>query len=143
LSRHINPSKVEIVRQTDATPTVNYDIVSLAVSIETLKGVLIMKRIINGKVYNTETAEKVAFWDNDLFANDFGYMSEALYITRKGNYFIHGKGGATSKYAKHAHGGRIAGESIVVITEKDALEWCETREINTEIVSSRFEIEEA
>ena len=102
-----------------------------------------MKRIINGKVYNTETAEKVAFWDNDLFANDFGYMSEALYVTRKGNYFIHGKGGATSKYATHAYGGRMAGESIVAITEKDALEWCEAREIDTEIVSSRFEIEEA
>jgi len=102
-----------------------------------------MKRIINGKVYNTETAEKIAAWDNDLFVNDFGYMSEALYITRKGNYFIHGKGGATSKYAKHAYGGRMAGESIAAITEKDALEWCEAREIDTEIVSSRFEIEEA
>ncbi len=102
-----------------------------------------MRRIINGKVYNTETAEKVAYWDNDLFVNDFGFMSEALYVTRKGNYFIHGKGGATSKYAKHAYGGRMAGESIVAITEKGALEWCETREINTEIVFSRFEIEEA
>lgn len=102
-----------------------------------------MRRIINGKVYNTETAEKVAYWDNDLFVNDFGYMSETLYITRKGNYFIHGKGGATSKYATHAYGGRIAGESITVMTEKDALEWCEIREINIEIVSSRFEIEEA
>jgi len=89
---------VEIVRQTDVIRMISHDIVSLAVSIETLKGVLIMKRIINGKVYNTETAEKVASWDNDLFVNDFGYMSDNLegYNTKKvffvGKTFLDNRG---------------------------------------------------
>ena len=40
-----------------------------------------MKRIINGKSYNTETAEELARGDNGLYG-DFGYCRESLYRTK-------------------------------------------------------------
>ena len=49
-----------------------------------------MKRIIDGKTYNTETAEKICDTGNDEYATDFRYENSALYITKKGAYFIAG-----------------------------------------------------
>ena len=43
-----------------------------------------MKQSIDGKVYNTETAKKLAHYWNGLGASDFGNLSEDLYITKKG-----------------------------------------------------------
>ena len=42
-----------------------------------------MKRIIDGKTYNTETAEKICDTGNDEYATDFRYENSALYITKK------------------------------------------------------------
>lgn len=56
-----------------------------------------MKVIIKRKTYNTETATL-------LFHNTFGNLGdtngyeENLYLTKTGNYFIHGLGGKDSKY---------------------------------------------
>ena len=47
-----------------------------------------MKQIINGKTYNTDTAELIATGDNGLYTNDCWYRSEELYRTKKGAYFI-------------------------------------------------------
>jgi len=47
-----------------------------------------MKEIINGKTYNTDTAELVASGDNGLSYSDCWRQTEELYLTRKGNYFI-------------------------------------------------------
>ena len=47
-----------------------------------------MRKIINGKLYNTNTAIFIAEWDNGLNFTDFNYKSEELYVTKKGNYFF-------------------------------------------------------
>ena len=47
-----------------------------------------MKAIINGKTYNTETAEEVAQGDNDCNLGDGYRRTEELYLTKKGTYFI-------------------------------------------------------
>jgi len=47
-----------------------------------------MKKIINGKTYNTKTAELVASGSNDLMITDCYYRAEELYRTKKGAYFI-------------------------------------------------------
>jgi len=52
-----------------------------------------MKQIINGKIYNTETATEVACGDNGLNYGDCRRRTEELYITKNGNYFICNKNG--------------------------------------------------
>jgi len=52
-----------------------------------------MKKIINRKVYNTETAELIGEYWNGLSINDFHYVYEELYITKKGNYASSGSKG--------------------------------------------------
>lgn len=92
-----------------------------------------MKKIIDGKRYNTKTAELVAEWSNGYFTNDFHYCSEDLYRTPKGSWFIHGEGGALSRYAT-PHGNMTGGGSdIIPLTAEDAREWLERHDFADEI----------
>ena len=57
-----------------------------------------MKKVINGALYDTETAKPLG---KDSYSNprDFHHWKETLYRTKSGKYFLHGKGGAMTKYA--------------------------------------------
>ena len=72
-----------------------------------------MKKIINRKVYNTETAEKLGTAIAGTFGDPAGY-EESLYKTKKGLYFLYGIGGADSIYPQ---------EDIKALTEKEATGW--------------------
>lgn len=72
-----------------------------------------MKKTINRKLYNTDTAEQIASINVGEFGDPAGY-EEALYKTKKGLYFLCGKGGAESKYVE---------EDIVAIDSKAAEAW--------------------
>ncbi len=48
-----------------------------------------MKRILNGMIYNTETAEHICTGDNGCEMNDGYRRTEELYRTPKGNYFVY------------------------------------------------------
>ena len=52
-----------------------------------------MKKIINGKMYNTETAKYCGGYE---FSNcgDFNYVCEELYQKKTGELFLYGEGGA-------------------------------------------------
>lgn len=84
-----------------------------------------MKKVINGKLYNTETAKCIGQWSNGLFTNDFNYCSEDLYITKSGAYFLHGDGGAMSIYSVSRGNNRGGSEEIIPLTPQDAREWAE------------------
>lgn len=85
-----------------------------------------MKKIINGKVYNTETAKKVGKWSNGCIDGDFNYLSEALYLKKTGEFFIYGDGGANSKYAVRVGSNSLSGSRIIIPTNyKSAQEWAE------------------
>lgn len=45
-----------------------------------------MKSIINGKMYNTETATEVATYRNGRSYSDFLYVEETLYRKKQGNF---------------------------------------------------------
>jgi hypothetical protein len=47
-----------------------------------------MKKIIEGKRYDTETAKLVASYENQYGRNDFNFYKGELYRTTKGNFFI-------------------------------------------------------
>lgn len=103
-----------------------------------------MKKIINGKSYNTETAEEVASFWNGLCSGDFGSLSESLYRTKKGSWFIAGEGGPMTKYARHYGNMTSGGAELIPITAQQALKWLERHNEN-EAIEKFFgdEIEEA
>lgn len=85
-----------------------------------------MKAVINNKRYNTETAQKVAYvWNGLSLQEDFNALAEDLYKTAGGTWFIHGRGGARTEYAKRC-GSSVAGsEQIKVLDSGEAKAWLE------------------
>lgn len=83
-----------------------------------------MKKIINKKPYDTETATKVYSWDNGEYTS-FEYIEEALYRKRTGEFFIHGIGGAQTRYAETTSSGWSGGEAIIPLSYDDAATWAE------------------
>jgi hypothetical protein len=84
-----------------------------------------MKKIITGKLYDTETAKELG---NDYYSNprDFHYWSETLYKKRTGEFFLYGKGGPASKYAESCGQNTWSGgEKIIPLSYKAAQEWAE------------------
>lgn len=82
-----------------------------------------MKKIINGKLYNTETAKVIADYWNGYPGGDFKVIKETLYQKKTGEYFLFGKGGPMTHYAEQVWGGMAYGEEIIPYTEKQAKEW--------------------
>ena len=59
-----------------------------------------MLKIIRGKKYDTDTATSICIYDNELPNDDFNYSQRRInFIKRTGEYFLHGTGGAKTKYA--------------------------------------------
>ena len=83
-----------------------------------------MKKIINGRRYDTEAAEKVAEAYSNLARNDFGYWEEELYRKRTGEFFLYGWGGPASRYSKTAGlNSWSGGEKIRPLTIEEAQKW--------------------
>lgn len=87
-----------------------------------------MKKIINGKKYDTDTATEVGYWSNGFGYRDFSWMEETLYRKKTGEFFLHGEGGPMTGYAEQCGGnGWCSGERIIPMTEEKAKEWAERR----------------
>ena len=84
-----------------------------------------MKKIINGRVYDTETAKELGV---DSYSNprDFHYWRERLYQKRTGEFFLYGEGGPMSRYARAIEQNSWSGgEQIMPLSVKAAREWVE------------------
>lgn len=104
-----------------------------------------MKKVINKKMYDTDTAELVAEYSYGRGWSDFRYIHEALYRTKKGQFFLFGEGGAASIYAEDIGGNQSTdGSKIIVYTPEDAYQWLEENE-KTEAIEKYFsdKLEEA
>ena len=87
-----------------------------------------MKAVIEGKRYDTATAKEIGSGEGKAYPGDFHYISETLYITPRGNFFLAGEGGPLSRYGRPAYGGgTCGGEGIVPVTREEALFWCESQ----------------
>lgn len=83
-----------------------------------------MKKIINNKVYDTNSAKKIAEWDNGNYGLDS--CVETLYKKRTGEFFLRGDGGAMSKYAVSCGDNNwCGGEKIIPMSYESAREWAE------------------
>lgn len=100
-----------------------------------------MKKIIEGKTYNTETAQFLGDWQN-LWKGDYHYYREELYHTKKGTYFIYGEGNGASPYAKRFADGYGPGKDIKILSESEAREWAEKKLSTDEYIKIFGEPEE-
>ena len=82
-----------------------------------------MKKIINGKKYDTETATMVGEYWNGYGSEDFNYLVEELYVKKNGEYFLVGKGGPLTKYVEYYGNNRTYGEEIIPMTLEKAKNW--------------------
>lgn len=100
-----------------------------------------MKKIINGKMYNTETAKCLASWFNGSIS--FDMCQEWLYRKKTGEYFLYGEGGASSKYSEYCGFDQWSGGSAFTpLTEEEAREWAEQKLDADDYVSIFGEVEE-
>jgi len=87
-----------------------------------------MKAVIEGKRYDTATAMEIGRGESKAYLGDFHYISERLYMTPRGNFFLAGEGGPLSRYGRPAHGGgTCGGYGIIPVTKEEALLWCESQ----------------
>lgn len=103
-----------------------------------------MKQVIDGKLYNTETAEEVGHYDNALGCGDFRYIRESLYKTKRGRFFLAGEGGAMTKYSQGCGNNvRCEGSGIFPLGIEEAKEWMEAHGTTEEYIKAFGEPEEA
>jgi len=95
-----------------------------------------MKKIVDGKTYNTDTAELMESYQYG-YTNDFGWFREYLYVTSKGNHFLYGKGGPLSHYAEHYDNSSMGGEDIVPLTREEAFDWAQRYNL-VEVIGKTF-----
>ncbi|ANS02975.1 hypothetical protein [uncultured Mediterranean phage uvDeep-CGR0-AD1-C123] len=79
-----------------------------------------MKRIIDGKAYNTETAEIICDTGNNECLTDFRHERSNLFVTKKGAYFIAGEGGASSRFAVRYGNNGWQGDDGIIPLSRDA-----------------------
>lgn len=85
-----------------------------------------MKKIINGKLYDTETAKEIGRKAHGEGPRDFRHYTEELYKKRTGEYFLYGEGGPMSRYAVTVGQNQWSGgEKIIPLDYKAATEWAE------------------
>lgn len=97
-----------------------------------------MRQVIDGKLYDTETAEQLHDWDNGRFGNDFRRRSKTLYRTSKGGLFLHHDGGPMTDMAVSVGSSGYGGsESIEPISERDAIRFLESHG-GTDVLLERF-----
>jgi len=101
-----------------------------------------MKKVINDKAYNTETVTEIGNYYNGLGSGDFRNISESLYVTKKGTYFTAGEGGPMTKYAEHYGNSSSNGEGMEILSKEEALQWCESHDIDADTIAEYFDIEE-
>lgn len=101
-----------------------------------------MKKIINGKRYDTETAKLVDSWSNNFSCNDFHWYCEDLFLKKTGEFFIYGIGNGLSPYAESVGlNCSQSGEKIIPISIEEAKKWIEKKS-EVDIYEDLFEVED-
>ena len=96
-----------------------------------------MKKIVEGKRYDTETATLIGEYGYGSHG-DFERIHEELYRTKTGNYFVAGTGGPKTRYSVQVEQNSWSGSSdIYPLTKDEALEWAQAH-LETEEVEAEF-----
>ena len=104
-----------------------------------------MKKIIKGRLYDTDTAERIGYYTNGSDCRSYLWFEETLYRKKTGEFFLHGNGGPTSRYAEctspDGHAFR-SGEAIVPQTIDQAKTWAERHMDADDYIEVFGEVEE-
>ena len=85
-----------------------------------------MKKIINGRKYDTDTAKVCGFMSKGYDTRDYSCYEETLYQKKNGEFFLYGEGGPSSKYASALDAHNYIGSCrIIPLSEFDAKRWAE------------------
>lgn len=85
-----------------------------------------MKKIINGKVYDTEKAKELGTYSNAGGWRDFNHFEETLYQKRTGEFFLFGEGGPMTRYAEaEGQNSWSGGRRIMPMSYDEARKWAE------------------
>lgn len=84
-----------------------------------------MKKIINGRLYDTETAKSIGY-NSFGCPGDFSYCREELFRKRTCEFFLYCYGGPSSRYAERTGTNSWSiGWEIIPLSYDDALAWAE------------------
>lgn len=107
-----------------------------------------MKRVLNGRIYDTEKAQLVG-WANNIgkgadSIRDFNHWSAGLYKTpRSGRFFLAGEGGPMTRWAVATGSNSWSGsEGVFPLNPNEALEWAENY-LEAEVIELFFDVNEA
>ncbi|MGM0975834.1 MAG: hypothetical protein ACQEW2_23230 [Bacillota bacterium] len=84
-----------------------------------------MRKIIKGKIYDTEKAKLVTEYSNGLSISDLSHVYEDLYVTSAGQFFIHAQGGPLTKYSESSGNSTWGFETIILLNNDQAYAWLE------------------
>lgn len=83
-----------------------------------------MKKIINGKLYNTDTARSIGSDFHGAYGRDLDFWREELYQKKTGEFFLHGEGGPMTKYCQQLGQNEWgAGEMVIPMSYASAEKW--------------------
>lgn len=83
-----------------------------------------MKKVINGKSLNTNTAKFLGSYCNFLHITDWNYIYQEVYKTKTGVYFMYAEGGAATEYCEiNGDGSKDRGNAIELLTIDEANAW--------------------
>ena len=100
-----------------------------------------MKKIINGRRYDTDSAKALA---EASYSNrsDFNFWEETLYRKSTGEFFLYGEGGPASRYAQAVgQNSWSGGERIMPLSTEEAKKWAEEN-LSGEEYEKIFEVTE-
>ncbi len=100
-----------------------------------------MKKVVGGKLYNTETATEIGSYSNGLSSRDFRNVSESLFKTKSGTFFLAGEGGPLSKYARSVGSDTFGDEDLVVLSPDEAQKWAE-QYLDADTIVEHFNVSE-
>lgn len=103
-----------------------------------------MKRVIDGRIYDTETATRIC--EVGCETGDFQGHTTALYKSPKGTFFLAGKGGPLSMWARSTGGGpdsRSSGEGLRLVDAAEAADIVEAEGLDPDrMKAAGFPVEE-
>lgn len=104
-----------------------------------------MRKIVDGKVYDTKTATVVCdISPNGGFGRgDFAYEETRLYKSPRGAFFLSGAGGPLTRWAvPEGQNGHRSGSGLYVIDIDEARSLCERHGTSEEFIAAFGEPEE-
>lgn len=96
-----------------------------------------MRRVVDGRMYDTEMAERVCGIDIGS-RSDFRYEDTTLYRTKKGAFFLAGEGGPLSRWGRRVDGGKAGGKGILPVDTAIALAFAEEAELDADRFTEFF-----